>query len=1025
MSNVAPEEPGQRGQDDDIGPGPHREESAAPGGRLFEGAYPNALRGRFTPLELAGSGSEGTVWRVRRAAGGEAAVKVATADHPMDTGLLARLSDNRFRRHVPHLIDYGKVAHHGAQVDWVAMEYLPVTLSVHFADLRRGGHHTDRWLGEQIVRELVSLLDFWQQHIRRNPLDFKPANILVRPGQGAGPGEFVIADFGGVDRLTASRRFTTQMTATIAYMTPEQLAGSNHRAGPWWALGNVLYELFTGSPRFVGADGRAVPDRELELELVVGEEADLSAIADPRQLQLLQGLFTQQPDDRWTAAEVRAWLDGASPPVVRRRPQSHRPISYLGASYSDPARLVEALLRDSLSATQWLATGGAQRLRTWLSEDVRDTVFDLHYLTEVVQAPGPRRTELAGVALLALGAAFLPSATPHFLGRPVDTDGLEVLAAATEADGYAFIEQLVTSGGASVAARYDCFHPECAGEHCSRLLALATLPQVMAKVERAARTVGGGRRGDDGLSPGEREEARRLAVWLSVRPQEREQVLGRLSPLPAALHRLPVPARASELAAVVAAAVVDAALAAGARARTAVRGSARTESSKTGKASPEVRRRWSALRRQALGADPGEPAGRASLIAAETLRPRARGQAEGTARTMQPGPVARWWNGRQPLLTDWGDRLRIWWPHARMALPLRAAAALLLLLGFALLLWAGAVIRYPVEAGEQLKILPNGAFGGPLRTAGEQAARQVAGQLGAAFTAALVLAFFPVRVGVGTGLLTGAGAFTIGYLRLSPPLPALQVPRPVADRVVMFEGGMGSWAGVVAVVTVVLSLALIERSARRFLKPAHEARRLVRAGWRQLKRRPDGAAETTGRQVTSAGKRNQHRKTSYPGGAGTRGRVSTHRLATVRALAASALVGVGTTVLFLALKALPPAHGQWSLAGFLALWAVFCTVLALGRRGAAHRPPSRTAGQPNRAPQSRSRAFTAGVADALLLVATQPRPGPPVPNHRGSEPPSEERALHNVLETRERILAQLSRSPQQNNPESGADRTQP
>ncbi|WP_158844771.1 protein kinase domain-containing protein [Streptomyces sp. NRRL WC-3742] len=881
-----------------MGPGPHRADTApeapAPGrpfdeqpfteqppkGRPFEGSFPDALRGRFAPLERAGSGSEGTVWRVRRAAGGEAAVKVSAAGHPMDATLLAHLGNDRFRRHVPHLIDYGKVRHNGAEVDWVAMEYLPVTLSAHFAALRRGGHHTDRWLTEQIVRELVSLLDFWQRSIERNPLDFKPANILVRPGEGSGPGQFVIADFGGVDRLTASRRFTSQMTVTIAYMAPEQLAGNNHRAGPWWALGNVLYELFVGRPRFVGADGRAAPDREMELELVVGEEADLSAVTDPRQLLLLQGLFTRQPDDRWTAAEVRSWLEGASPPVVRRRPQSHRPISYHGASYSDPARLVEVLLRDSLASAEWLATGGAQRLRTWLSEDVRDTVFDLHYLTEVVQAPGALRTERAGVAVLALGVAFLQAATPQYLGRQVDTTGLEHIAAETATDGYAFIEQLVACGAASVAARYDCFHPECAGDHCSRLLALAALPQVMVEVERAARTVGGGRRGGDGLSPGEREEARRLAVWLSLRPRERERVLGRLSPLPAALHRLPLPVRASEIAAVVASAVVDAALAAGARTRTAVRAAARRPVQAEGaEARPEVRRRWSALRRRALGADPAEAGGRAALIAAETLRPRSRareesaGRTEGVAGTGRPGRVARWWQDRRRPPVDLRGRVRAWWPHARRALPRRAVAALLLLLGFGLLLWAGAVIRHPVEAGEQLKILPNGAFGGPLRTAGEQAARQVVGQLGAAFTAAVLLAFFPARVGVGTAFLTGAGAFAIGYLRLGPPLLVVEAPGPVADRVVMFEGGMGSWAGIIAVVAVVLSLALIDRAARRFLKPAHEARRLVRAAWRQLERRSGGGAGPAGRKVASAGERKQRQKQWRPGGAGTRDRL--------------------------------------------------------------------------------------------------------------------------------------------------------
>ncbi|MEU3574707.1 hypothetical protein AB0E96_40830, partial [Kitasatospora sp. NPDC036755] len=530
----------------------------------FEGAFPDALRSRFVPLGRAGAGSEGTVWYVRRTdGGGDAAVKVAVAGQPMDHDLLAHLRNDGFRRHVPHLIDFGRVRHHGAQVDWVAMEYLPVTLAAHVAGLWRAGGHGDRRATEQIVYELVALLDFWQQRIRRNPLDFKPANILVRPGSGSG--EFVIADFGGVDRLTDSRRFTSAMMVTVAYMAPEQLAGKNHQAGPWWGLGNVLYELFVGRPRFVGADGERPDDQELELELVMGEEVDLGAVRDPRQLLLLQGLFTKKPEDRWTAPQVRSWLAGGTPEVVRRRPQAqpraHRPVTFLGNPFTDPVRLTEALLKNSGAAARWLSTGGAERVRDWLRDEVEDTVFDLHHLTDVARAPGSRREAVAAVAVLALGAAFAPGAVPHYRDRRIDTTGLERVV--TEPDGAELIDELVRGGAPVVVARYDCFHPECAGEHCSRLLAVAGLPEVLAEVDWLARTVGGGRRGGDGLSPEEREEAHRQAVWLSIRPEERARLLGRLSPLPAALHRLPLPERVSELAAVVAATVVDGALAAG------------------------------------------------------------------------------------------------------------------------------------------------------------------------------------------------------------------------------------------------------------------------------------------------------------------------------------------------------------------------------------------------------------------------------------------------------------------------------
>ncbi|WP_037901117.1 protein kinase domain-containing protein [Streptomyces sp. NRRL S-350] len=914
-----------------------------------EDAFPGALRARFIPLGRAGAGSEGTVWYVRRTdGGGDAAVKVAATGQPMDHDLLDHLRNDGFRRHVPHLIDFGRVRHHGALVDWVAMEYLPVTLAAHVAELWRRGGHTDRRTTEQIVYELVALLDFWQQRIKRNPLDFKPANILVRPGSGSG--EFVIADFGGVDRLTDSRRFSSAMMVTVAYMAPEQLAGKNHQAGPWWGLGNVLYELFVGRPRFLGADGERAADQELELELVMGEEVDLAAVQDPRQLLLLQGLFTKKPEDRWTAPQVRAWLAGGSPEVIRRRPRAHarahRPVTFLGNPFTDPVRLTGALLKNSGAAARWLSTGGAERLRDWLRDEVEDTVFDLHYLTDVARAPGSRREAAAAVAVLALGAAFAPSATPHYRDRPIDTPGLERIL--TEPDGAELVDELVRGGAPAVAARYDCFHRECASEHCSRLLALGALPDVLAEVDRLARTVGGGRRGGGGLSPEEREEAHRQAVWLSIRPEERTRLLGRLSPLPAALHRLPLPDRVSELAAVVAAVVVDGALAAGALARTAARAAARKAAPDPAAATPRdvVRRRWSALRRQAVGADPAQTAGCAALVAAEALRRRGRGRPE------RPGPepgvrresrLTRLWRNRRrrpPL--DWRARLEAWWPHARTALPRRAGAVLLLVLGFGLLLWAGAVLRYPVEAGEKLGIAPGGAFGGPLRSAGDHAARQVAGQLGGAFVAAVVLAFFPARVGVGTALLTGAGAFTIGYLRLGPPMTGVEAPQPVAERVIMFEGGMGSWAGIVSVVAIVGSLWLIERASNRLLKPAHEARRLTRQAWQRLdaRRAPRSGTASRPRPGQRPGPAAGAAGGQWrPGGAGVRDRLG-FALGTTAVLVLLLWAAVEVR---LAATRVHPTPASWGAgeagaayqAGFVILLAVVSLVSTLGTRPTA------------------------------------------------------------------------------------------
>ncbi|MFC5664535.1 hypothetical protein ACFP3U_16265 [Kitasatospora misakiensis] len=773
--------------------------------------FPTALTDRYHPQGRVGSGSEGTVWRVRRTdGGGDAAVKVGNPGVRADTELLAHLAgDPAFRRHVPEILDHGQVEHAGVLCDWMAMEYLPVTLAEHVAGLRARRRLDRPGETDRIIRELVDLLAFWQTTIVRNPVDFKPANILVRKGgrNGGSATEFVVADFGGVAKLTASRRFSADMQVTVAYMAPEQLAGHNHQAGPWWALGTILYEVFSGESRYRRADGELVSDEALQFRLVIDDEVDLAAVADERHRLLLQGLFTKDPADRWTAPQVRAWLNGESPEVVRSRavpppPEptpppgpTHRPIAFRGEDFHDPAALAGAMLKRSADAAAWLVSGGARRLRDWLRDEVKDTVLDLHYLKEVERGTSGEKSAAASRAVLALGAAFTPDAVPHVRDRRVDAAGLAELARSAEPadqpDVLTFVDELVTAGLPALAARFHCGHPACPERACARLLGLTELTAVLNTVEREARTLGGrgGGNGDGRLTAAERKAARRWVLLLTLQPDgQRRAVVRRLSALPGPLGGLPAPVHATVTV------VADGAGAVAAR----VRGGGRER----------FRRSWSDLRRRALAADPATADGRGVLAAAAVLQ--VRSVRAGGART-----------GRNR--GAWKADLRAWWSGARSSLPRRAVAGVLLFLSLAITLWAGAVWRISVDAGVGAEVAPGGAFDGPLRTAGEAAARGTAGQLGAALVAAAAVVAFPARIGRRMLFLAVAASFTIGYLHLGPPMTVLKPPQPVIDRVVMFEGGLASWSGIGAAAAVVLALLLNGRSVRWLLTPAHEA----------------------------------------------------------------------------------------------------------------------------------------------------------------------------------------------------------
>lgn len=108
------------------------------------------------------------------------------------------------------------------------------------------------------------------------------------------------------------------------------------------------------------------------------------------------------------------------------------------------------------------------------------------------------------------------------------------------------------------------------------------------------------------------------------------------------------------------------------------------------------------------------------------------------------------------------------------------------------------------------------------------------------------MAAFPARIGRRILFLAAAASFAIGYLHLGPPMTVLRPPPTVIDRVVMFEGGTASWAGVAAMATIVLVPFLNGRSVRWLLTPAHEAAQRAAGDRRNLATRRRARARGSG-----------------------------------------------------------------------------------------------------------------------------------------------------------------------------------
>ena len=137
--------------------------------------------------------------------------------------------------------------------------------------------------------------------------DFKPANIMIDSH-----GEVRIMDFGLAaiaDQLDAS----DARSGTPAYMAPEQLAGTGAtRQSDLYALGLVLYELFTGKPPFAGKDLQDLQRQRAETPKTT--PSTLIPDISPRLEGAILRCLEPEPDLRPASAlEVAVSLPGGDP----------------------------------------------------------------------------------------------------------------------------------------------------------------------------------------------------------------------------------------------------------------------------------------------------------------------------------------------------------------------------------------------------------------------------------------------------------------------------------------------------------------------------------------------------------------------------------------------------------------------------------------------------------------------------------------------------------------------------------------
>jgi serine/threonine protein kinase len=208
--------------------------------RLFRNLYPKStedklLNFRYEKVERLGIGSFGEVWKVKDVKKDPPEIFVAKI--PLHKNLNAKFEkEARILRHlaghegVPRIFEMIDVMNKKALIqEFIVGKTLYEVI--------------ERDIEEKEVESVVIQLTDVVAHAHDLSVihrDIKPGNIMVRPN-----GTIKLLDFGAAKELK-EKEMSATVTGSRPYMAPEQIMGKSQRSSDVWAIGVVMYVLYTG-----------------------------------------------------------------------------------------------------------------------------------------------------------------------------------------------------------------------------------------------------------------------------------------------------------------------------------------------------------------------------------------------------------------------------------------------------------------------------------------------------------------------------------------------------------------------------------------------------------------------------------------------------------------------------------------------------------------------------------------------------------------------------------------------------------
>jgi DNA-binding response OmpR family regulator len=214
------------------------------------------LGGRYEKIEKLGQGSFGEVWLVldTEALGAQQRyvakipfLKAANVKFRKEATICTRLAPHPgVAKLVDLLEDDGKLV--------LIQEYVEGQT---LGDML--GAELPRPLVERIILQLIDVVSHAHRH-RVMHRDIKPNNIIIQPD-----GALKLLDFGAA-KILGEKDISATMVGSRPFMAPEQIMGKSERRSDIWAIGVLMYLLYTGELPFYSEVEKLLIDLILEQE---------------------------------------------------------------------------------------------------------------------------------------------------------------------------------------------------------------------------------------------------------------------------------------------------------------------------------------------------------------------------------------------------------------------------------------------------------------------------------------------------------------------------------------------------------------------------------------------------------------------------------------------------------------------------------------------------------------------------------------------------------------------------------------